>query len=409
MKFVVVTYGTEGDTRPLAALCQALMDAGHETRLLADGATLGVADALGVPTTALAGDIKRILQTGNIVSKARGGGGFTNTAIAFARIAKANTEAWMRDIVASANGCDAIIVSGLAAFAGLSVAEYLGVRAIGASLIPITPTSAFPSPFLRPGVVPGWLNRASHRLINWMLWRAFRQATNAARESVFRLPPRKAVWTGHPMLYGLSRSLLPRPEDWPRNAYVCGQWIPPIQSWSPPQSLHDFLIAGEPPLYIGFGSMAGFDRRKLLREMIAAIAGRRALFYPGWSDIDVADLPGNFFAVGDTPHSWLFPRTSLVIHHGGAGTTHSAVRAGVPSVVVPFAADQFFWADRLQRAGAAPAPVNAKNLRAAALAQGIEFAEGPGARSHATALGAEMTRENGLTDAVAVVESLIAA
>ncbi|WP_369679462.1 glycosyltransferase, partial [Burkholderia ubonensis] len=104
-----------------------------------------------------------------------------------------------------------------------------------------------------------------------------------------------------------------------------------------------------PPVYVGFGSMAGFDRASLTDALVTALDGRRALFYPGWSGIDTSALPKHVFVVGDTPHRWLFPRTSMVIHHGGSGTTHSAARAGVPSVVVPFAGDQFFWANRLQR------------------------------------------------------------
>ena len=80
-------------------------------------------------------------------------------------------------------------------------------------------------------------------------------------------------------------------------------------------------------------------------------------------------LPSSFFVVRDTPHGWLLPQTSVVIHHGGAGTTHSAARAGVPSVVMPLAGDQFFWADRLQRLGVAPAPVKVSNLRASTLAR----------------------------------------
>ena len=120
--------------------------------------------------------------------------------------------------------------------------------------------------------------------------------------------------------------------------------------------------------------------------------------------MDASEFPTNFFIVGDTPHSWLFPRTSLVIHHGGAGTTHSAARAGVPSVVVPFAADQFFWADRLRRVGVAAGPVSGKDLRAATLARGIQFAESAEARFRASELGAKMSTENGLAAAISVIE-----
>jgi sterol 3beta-glucosyltransferase len=402
MKFSVVTYGTEGDARPLAALCRALMDAGHEAQLLADAATLSAATALGVPVMALAGDMRGALSSA--VAK---GGRFTSTANTLARIANVNTEAWLRQIVTASAGCDAIIAAGLAAFAGFSAAEYLGVKTIGAGMIPITPTAAFPSPFLPPGLTPRWLNRASHSFVNGMLWRAFRQATNAARSSVCQLPARTRLWTDHSMLYGISPSLLPKPKDWPANAHLCGQWMSSSQEWSPPQALIDFLAAGDPPIYVGFGSMAGFDHAQFLKEMVSAVAGRRALFYPGWSGVDTNTLPGNFFVIEETPHDWLFPRTSIVVHHGGSGTTHSAARAGIPSVVVPFAGDQFFWAERLRQAGVAADAVSAKHLSSARLARGLAHADTEDVRAHAHALGEKMAAERGLQRAVASIEMIM--
>jgi UDP:flavonoid glycosyltransferase YjiC (YdhE family) len=163
MRLVVVTYGTEGDTRPLAALCRALMNAGHEVQLLADGATLGSAAAMGVPATALAGDIRETLRPSKETRP-------TDTARALARIANANTAAWLRQIVSVGKGCDAIILSALASFVGLSAAEYLGVRAIGAGFIPITPTAEFPPPLVPPGLVPRWLNRPSYSFVNSLVW-----------------------------------------------------------------------------------------------------------------------------------------------------------------------------------------------------------------------------------------------
>jgi len=189
MKFAVVTYGTEGDTRPMALLCRALVDAGHEAHLLADAATLGYAADLNITTTALAGDIRAILLQ-DATREARRGG-FTETARAFARLAATNSEAWLRTTTAVAQGCDVIVLGGLAAFIGLSAAEALRVPAIGTGLIPITPTSAFASPFLRPGAVPRFMNRASHKLINALIWRAFKPSINAARAAACGLPARR--------------------------------------------------------------------------------------------------------------------------------------------------------------------------------------------------------------------------
>ncbi|HEY5781008.1 MAG TPA: glycosyltransferase [Lysobacter sp.] len=410
MKFVVATYGTEGDVRPLAALCRALMDAGHEASLLADRATLGIAQALGVPARALSGDIKGTLDPSAAISNVVGKDhGLNSTAKALAGIANANAETWLREIVAAAEGSDALIVSALAAFVGLSAAEHLGIKAVGAGFIPLSPTAEFASPFLPPSRVPHAFNRLSHTFVNALLWRAFRKATNDARAKVCGLPARKKMWTTHPMLYGVSPSLVAQPSDWPANAHVCGQWLPPESAWSPPDALAEFLAAGETPVYVGFGSMVGFDRKALLSEVVAAVGGRRALFYPGWSGTEDLDMPGNFHVLGDTPHAWLFPKVSAVIHHGGSGTSHSAARAGVPSVVVPFAGDQWFWADRLQRAGVAAQAVSGHRLKASALARAIERAEQAQVVSRACQLGERMRTENGLGVATNTLEAIMAA
>jgi UDP:flavonoid glycosyltransferase YjiC (YdhE family) len=141
--------------------------------------------------------------------------------------------------------------------------------------------------------------------------------------------------------------------------------------------------------------------------MIKAVAGRRTLFYPGWSGVDPAALPSNFFALDDTPHDWLFPRTALVVHHGGAGTSHSAARAGVPSVVVPFAGDQFFWAGRLWQAGVAADALSWKHWDADRLAARLAAADTEDIRARAIALGAKMLAEDGLGAAVARVEQIM--
>lgn len=151
--------------------------------------------------------------------------------------------------------------------------------------------------------------------------------------------------------------------------------------------------------------MAGFDRARLLRAVIDGVAGRRALFFPGWSGIEPTALPANFHVVGPLPHQRLFPRTALVVHHGGAGTSHTAARAGVPSVVVPFAADQPFWADRLRRVGVAPPTVMGQKLDGASLCRQIDAALQPAMQARARALGAAMAAEDGVADAVATLQA----
>lgn len=361
--------------------------------LLADASTLGTARTLGVPASALAGDIRATLARDD---------GMRDINRALAGLVQAHSSAWLRQAIEAGRDCDAVIVSGLAAFIGLSAAESLRVPAIGTMLIPITPTAAFASPFL-PFTPPRFANHATHRLVNHAVWHTFRKATNAARADA-GLPPCKHLSTTHPMLYGVSPALVPPPDDWPGNAHLTGQWIAPSADYAPDAGLRDFLDAGEPPVYLGFGSMAGFDTTRVMEALVGAVDGRRALFNPGWSGIDPTRLPENFHVVGDVPHGWLLPRTALAVHHGGSGTTHSAVRAGVPSVIVPFAGDQFFWGARLRDAGVMRHALKSRSLDARTLGDAIAFAESADARRNAAALATRMRGEDGLATAVGLVE-----
>ncbi|MFS2012347.1 glycosyltransferase [Azospirillum sp. CT11-132] len=408
MKLVVITYGTEGDTRPLVALCRALMDAGHRVQLLADRNTLSTAHALGVPATALAGDIRGTLDADNAIGKVVADGHSPGRAArALAGIANAHAQAWLKALVEAGQGCDGIVISGLAGFVGLSAAEALRVPAIGTGMIPLTATAEFAHPFLPPRLVPRWLRRASHEFVNGMLWRAFRAATNCARASVCGLPPQRTLWKGHPMLYGVSPTLMPQPADWPGYAMVCGQWVHETQDVTPPAGLADFLAQGEAPVYVGFGSMMGFNPTQAREAIVGALAGRRAVFQPGWSGIETSGLPDHIFVVGETPHQWLFPKMSAVVHHGGSGTSHSAARAGVPAVVVPFAGDQPFWADRLWRLGVAPEPVPARQLNVQRLRRAIDAAQDARMRAKAREVGERMRAERGLAVAVNKIERLL--
>lgn len=396
MKFLAVTYGTDGDTRPTAALCRALQEAGHDVRLLADASTLPFAAALGLSTRPLAGDIRATLQ----------GTPLTEAAGVLAALANSHAAEWLTAILEEAPGCDAILVGGLAAFVGLSAADATNIPVIGTMLIPITPTRAFTMPFL-PFALPGWLNPLSHRALNNLVWGLMRRATNAAR-AAHGLPPQGAVWSGHPMLYGVSPALLPRPPDYPANAWHTGQWIPPRDEWAPPADLAAFLDAGERPVYVGFGSMAGFDTA-LLGVVVGALGERRALFARGWSTVDTAALPPNIHLVGPTPHDWLLPRCAMAIHHGGSGTTHSACAAGIPSIILPFAGDQSFWARQMVERGIADEVLSGHSVTREQLFAAMVFADGPVAQDKARALGEAMAKEDGCRVAVKTIEEIVRA
>jgi len=131
------------------------------------------------------------------------------------------------------------------------------------------------------------------------------------------------------------------------------------------------------------------------------------VFYPGWSSIDASMLPKNFLVIRETDHSWLLPRCCVAIHHGGAGTTHTSARAGIPSIVMPFGADQFFWASRLTAAGVAPKFLSRSAATAEALRAAMDFTQTNEVQLRAKTLGAAMAREDGIADAVQRIEALL--
>lgn len=406
MRLILITFGTQGDCRPIVALGLGLRNAGHDVLMLGERSAAPLAVEHGLAFAPMAGDIQQTLAPGGALHKLMTeGGNVAEATRAFARIAEDNTEAWMAQLAEAAGDADAIVFSGLTGYVALTVGEQLGKPVIAAGMFPISPTRAFPSALLPPFRMPGWANRASHHVINHVLWRMFRTATNAARGKLFGVPPRKAMWRDFPTLYAISPHLVPRPRDWHADWLVSGAWtMPPQRDWQPGAPLRDFLAAGEPPLYIGFGSMAGFDRLRVVTALVQAVDGRRTLFYPGWSGIDVSALPASFHVIGATPHDWLLPRVSAAIHHGGAGTTHAVAAAGVPSIVLPFAGDQFFWAGRLAAQDVAPPYVEGHKIDAARLASMIGFTEQPATREKAAMLGRAIAAERGVDNAVAAIE-----
>jgi sterol 3beta-glucosyltransferase len=376
-------------------------------QLFAERSTLGVGRALGVPVAALAGDIQSILpmdDPGRELRRIDVLKVFTQSL----RLVNENTASWMRSVAEHARTSDAILFAGLASIMGRTVAQALHKPAINLCLQPTSATGNFPSPVLPPMRLPAWVNRLSYCASpNALMALLYGKATRAARAQIFGKGTYGKSTGEFPILYGFSSYLVERPGDWPESHRISGHWPLPPGDWQAPNELLEFLAAGPAPIYVGFGAMSSIIRRKGLSEITRAIAGRRALFYPGWSKISAAMLPSNVFVIDSIPHSWLFPRTSVVIHHAGAGTTHSAARAGVPSIALPVAVDQFFWAGRLARAGVAPKYIRAALIDAKSLTEMLEFTAEDRVRERAKALGAAMAEEHGVRRAVTAIETLI--
>ncbi len=210
-----------------------------------------------------------------------------------------------------------------------------------------------------------------------------------------------------PVLYGYSPAVFPKPPDWDADTHVTGYWfLDPAEDWSPPAALIEFLQAGPLPVYVGFGSMSSRRPEQTADLVLQALAQarQRAIILAGWGGLQMAELPDSVLMVDSVPFSWLFPRVAAVIHHGGAGTTSAGLRAGVPSIVVPFFGDQPFWGRRVAELGVGPAPIPRRRLTAERLTGALQQAVTDQAmRQRAADLGATLQAEDGVGCAVEII------
>lgn len=208
----------------------------------------------------------------------------------------------------------------------------------------------------------------------------------------------------HLLMYSRSSSLIPKPVDWGSHINITGFPFLKIGSnYKPPQDLADFLAAGPPPVYIGFGSIVVDNPEELTKKIFGAVkrAGVRALVSQGWGGLGGGDVPDNIFLLGNCPHDWLFQYVSCVVHHGGAGTSAIGIAMGKPTIVVPFFGDQPFWGAMIHRAGAGPEPVPYKTLTEEKLAESIKRALQPDIQAAVMKMSAKIAGENGAEDAAA--------
>lgn len=197
-----------------------------------------------------------------------------------------------------------------------------------------------------------------------------------------------------------SPALIPKPKDWAQHISISGFFFLQLaQNYTPPPDLAEFLAAGEPPVYIGFGSIVVDDPNAMTKLIFDAVkaTGRRALVSKGWGGLggDEMGPPEGVFMLGNCPHDWLFQRVSAVVHHGGAGTTAAGIAAGRPTVVIPFFGDQPFWGAMVAKAGAGPDPIPYKALTAEKLAGAIRQALKPESLERAKILSERILQEQG--------------
>ncbi|KAF9691833.1 hypothetical protein EKO04_009908 [Ascochyta lentis] len=302
------------------------------------------------------------------------------------------------------------IIANPPAFGHVHCAEKLGIPLHMMFTMPWSPTQQFPHPLANiqsSNADPTITNYMSYIMVDLLTWQGLGDIINRFRKESLALDPISMIWAPAmlarlkiPFTYCWSPALIPKPNDWSHHISIAGFYFLDLaQSYTPEPALAAFLDAGEPPVYIGFGSIVVDDPNAMTKMIMDAvkITGRRALVSKGWGGLgaDELGIPEGVFMLGNCPHDWLFKRVSAVVHHGGAGTTAAGIAAGRPTVVVPFFGDQPFWGAMVARAGAGPDPVPYKDLTAEKLAESINKALEPESLERAEELCNKIKQENG--------------
>ena len=407
MRVGIAAVGTRGDVVPLTDVGVRLRAAGHEVVLAAIEPFGDEIRACGLEFRSLGPDVRE------------SGIDATNMVAVMKAIFSTDTMRAMGQMVVDAFADEPLDVLALSPFAelgGHALAEARGFRTLGLRFQPLSTSAVRP-----PSVIGAWSlgsvgNRAVGRAGTALIDRIYGGAINDVRAKLglarvsAAAERRRRTEQRWPILHGYSPAVVPRPHDWREGLDVVGYWWPQQpRGWEPSAELVDFLDAGPPPVFLGFGSVMAGDKtsRRLSALAVEALreAGVRGVVQAGWANLVASS--DDVLTIGEVPHEWLFPRMAAVVHACGAGTTAAGLRAGVPAVGVPFAGDQFFWARRLRDFGISSATVPFFRLNAERLAAAIRAAVGDGGyRDRAWELATLVGKDDGAGAVVKAVEKL---
>ncbi|MGW1564787.1 glycosyltransferase [Streptomyces sp. NPDC002144] len=384
MRVLLSTYGTRGDVEPLVALSVRLRALGAEVRMCAppDEEFAERLAGIGVRLVPVGPPVRELMRGKTLPS-----------ATDLARYRNELVETQFDTFPAAFDGCDVVLAAGLGQVAARSVAEAAGLPYLYVSYAAVH----LPSPHHAPPPRPGWPESAVAD--NRTLWELdaqkvnaqFRVALNSHRAAI-GLPlvdnVRDHILTDRPWL-AADPILGPWPETAGLDVAQTGAWT--LADERPlPADLVSFLNAGAPPVYVGFGSVSPAEG--VVRMAVEAIRaqGHRVLVSRGWADLDLVDDGDDCFAIGEANHQNLFGKVAAVVHHGGAGTTLTAARAGTPQVVIPLQlSDAPYWAGRVAALDLGAA-LDAPTATVATLGIALKTALSPETRARATSLGSRL-------------------
>ncbi|KAH7663600.1 Sterol 3-beta-glucosyltransferase protein [Dioscorea alata] len=411
LKIAMLVVGTRGDVQVFLAFAKRLQEFGHHVRLATHINFRTFVKSAGVEFYPLGGD-PRIMAGYMAKNKGFLLSGPTEISIQRKQLKEVIDSLLPAciepDLDSGAPFKAEAIIANPPAYGHMHVAEALGVPLHIFFTMPWTPTYEFPHPLAR--VPQSAAYRLSYLVVDLIVWWGIRAFINEFRKRKLKLSPIAYFSTYHgsishlPTGYMWSPHLVPKPSDWGALVDVVGFCFLDLGiNYQPQHEFADWIKLGPKPIYIGFGSMPLEDAEKTTAIILEALkeTGQRGIIDRGWGHLGViSEFPADVFLLEDSPHDWLFPQCAAVVHHGGAGTTATGLRAGCPTTVVPFFGDQFFWGDRIHERGVGPAPIPINDLNVERLSNAIKFMLDPEVKIRAMELAKLIEEEDGTANAV---------
>lgn len=393
LRIAMLTWGTRGDVQPFVALGAELLRRGHQVVLAARAPFRSFIEGHGIEFHEMEED-----GTEDLMRFLAKSDGKPSEMKFFLDYQRSLIRPQFRQFWRASEGADAIISNGSPTTPALHIAERRGIPIFQAyfdpGFIPTKRHCLFDNRIQDRGAL---FNLTTTRLRNiavglffWDLVNAWRREHGLSAKLLVELNPPSLLYR-LPVLAAWSPSLVERPDDWPEWFVQTGRWRLPEQKVD--ARLADFVAAGPPPVYIGFGSWGVHDRAAVTDLILEAlrVTGDRAVLHRNTVD-ERSSFPEDVYVADDLPHDWLFPRMKAVVHHGGAGTTGAVATAGVPAVIIPAFFAQAIWGDVLIRKGIGTM-LQRRDLCVATLVGALRDVARPAVRERARAFGERVTSD----------------
>ncbi|WP_432943994.1 glycosyltransferase [Kribbella sp. CA-253562] len=352
--------GSRGDAQPMAVLAAELHKRGHDVVLATSSDLAWIGGAFGVPTVDLGLSAREFLESeqGRRWLAAGDVASYVGWLIDYKHRIADQLHAALLELVADVD----LLVSGTATeLEGVVIAESRGLRYVAVHHAPLRRNAAFPHLLMSTDVLSPEQNLATYDEVERNSWPLFAPFVNSLRAklglpSTEETSAQRLARIGALEVQAYSRYVVPELAEWDARRPLTGFLTPtPAQRaalhGSSDDGLLEWIAAGEAPVYFGFGSMPVLDPEAALALIgkVSGALGVRALVGAGFATDGSAD--GQVRIVAELDHEAVLPLCRAAVHHGGAGTTASSLRAGLPTVVCSVFADQPFWGAQLVRRG----------------------------------------------------------